>query len=82
MVDYEGPVPNEVRMLITPTGTETIELTRLLAVKCPAYNESAVIIPADVLREEPRHDHICFELRYGDKVITSDIYNMFYDPDI
>lgn len=81
LIDCEGVWPDEIRMLFTPSGTETIEQTRLMATKCPR-EQSSVLLSADILWEKSLMGHLYFELHYGKEVVTSELYNVIYDPDM
>ena len=60
--------------------TETEEYTELLLTKSVLDGNSAALLSADVLVEGIM-GHVYFELDYGNTVIVSEIYNIFYDPD-
>lgn len=80
LVQWEGNTPNNIKILCTPTGTETEEYTELLLTKSVLDGNSAALLSADVLVEGIM-GHVYFELDYGNTVIVSDIYNIINDPD-
>jgi len=81
LIDYNGFLPDEIRMLFTPSGTETIEQTRLMVTKSPR-EQSSVLISAKSLWENSLMGHLYFELHFGKEIVTSEIYNVVYDPDM
>ncbi len=83
LIQWTGCTPEAVKMFYTPSGTETMEKTELLAIKAPADGEMALLLSARPLKKEALSGHVYFELDFGGGhiVTTDDLYNVFYNPD-
>ena len=80
LIQWEGGTPDNIKILHTPAGTETQEQTELLMTKSIPDGDTVVLLNADVL-DTIVQGHIYFELYFGENVVVSDIYNVFYNPD-
>ena len=69
-------------MLYTPSGTETMDQTELLALKTPADGENALLLSAGPLHREDLQGHLYFELDFGNNLAlaTDSLYNVLFDP--
>lgn len=76
LVQWKGGTPNNIKIFLTPSGSETEELTKLLLTKSILDGESAVLLNADSIKEEFQA-HITFEMDFGGNKITSEIYNVY-----
>ena len=81
LIQWEGGTPDNIKVFCTPSGTETEEQTVLLMTKSILDGDTVALLSADVL-EEIGQGHVYFELYFGDTVVVSDIYNIFYDVDL
>lgn len=78
-VQWTGATPQSVRVYYTPSGTETLEQMELLEIKAPldGDHEAVIVLPDSDVRDF--YGHLQIDLDYGDKKISSDTYNVFYD---
>lgn len=76
-VTWQGRQPEKVEMYYTPTGTEMLEYTQLLATKVPAWDDTFAAFPQSAL-EGDLMGHVWFVAVYdGSTTATTDIYNVF-----
>lgn len=81
LIQWEGGIPNSIKVFFTPSGTETQEETKLLMTKSIPDGDTAALLNADVL-EEISQGHVCFELDFGETIVTSDDFNITYNDDL
>ena len=81
LIQWEGGTPNSIMVFYTPSGTETMEQTELLMTKSILDGDTVALLSANVLKEIVQ-GHVYFELDFGTTIVTSDIYNVFYDPSL
>lgn len=81
LIQWEGGSPDNIKMFATPSGTETTEMTELLLTKSISDGETVALLDADALKAGFQN-HVFFELDFGDEVISSDIFNVFFDGDL
>ncbi|MCH5275080.1 MAG: helix-turn-helix transcriptional regulator [Lachnospiraceae bacterium] len=81
LIQWSGSSPVSIKMLATPSGSETMEDTELLLTKSVLDGDSAALLSAETLTDIG-FSHVCFELDYGYVVLTSEIFNVFYDEDL
>lgn len=81
LIQWSGSSPNSIKMLATPSGSETMEDTELLLTKAVLDGDTAVLLSAEALTDISM-SHVYFELDYGHMVLTSEIFNVFYDGDL
>ena len=77
LISWEGTPPNSIKIFATPSGTETLEKTKLLLTKQILDGDNVELINADVLKTLVQ-DHVVFVLDYGENMVSSDMYNIFY----
>lgn len=84
LVQWTGSTPVTVKMLYTPSGSETIDETELLETKAPADGENALLLSGNSLHRDSLMGHLYFEIDFGgNHVITTDsLYNVMFDPDM
>ncbi len=82
LLQWSGGTPETIKIFFTPSGSETIEETELLAVKAPLDGETAALISAEPLRQENMRGHLYFQLDFGagEVIVTDSPYNVFFDP--
>lgn len=81
LIQWEGGTPDNIKMFATPSGTETMDETELLLTKSILDGDSVTLLDADSLKNKFQ-THVFFQLDFGTNIITSDIYNVFYDETI
>lgn len=81
LIQWSGSSPVSIKMLATPSGSETMEDTELLLTKSVLDGDSAALLSAEALTDIG-FSHVYFELDYGYMVLTSEIFNVFYDEDL
>ena len=78
LVQWVGGTPDNIKMFATPTGTETLDKTELLLTKSVLDGNTVELLDADPLKDKFQV-HVYFQLEFGETVVTSDLYNIFYD---
>ena len=81
LIQWNGSSPNSIKMLATPSGSETMEDTELLLTKAVLDGDTAALLSAETLTDISM-SHVYFELDYGHVVLTSEIFNVFYDENL
>ena len=81
LIQWEGGTPNNIKVFYTPSGTEMMEQTELLLTKSILDGDTVALLSADVLKEIVQ-GHVYFELDFGTMIVSSNIYNIFYDPSL
>ncbi|MCH5270804.1 MAG: helix-turn-helix domain-containing protein [Lachnospiraceae bacterium] len=81
LIQWSGSSPVSIKMLATPSGSETMEDTELLLTKVVLDGDAAALLSAEALTDISM-SHVYFELDYGYVILTSEIYNVFYDESI
>ena len=81
LIQWSGSSPSNIKMLATPSGSETMEDTELLLTKVVLDGDTAVLLSAEALTDISM-SHVYFELDYGQVVLTSGLYNIFYDEEL
>lgn len=80
LVQWEGGTPNNIKLFLTASGSETTELSELLFTKSILDGDSEILLDAKLLKEKLKdlfQGHIFFELDFGENIVASEIYNMF-----
>ncbi len=77
LITWEGEIPNSIKIFANPSGTETLEETKLLLTKEILNGDNVALISADALKTLVQ-DHVVFALDYGENMVSSDMYNIFY----
>lgn len=77
LITWEGEIPNSIKIFANPSGTQTLEETKLLLTKQILDGDNVELINADVLKTLVQ-DHVVFVLDYGENMVSSDMYNIFY----
>lgn len=75
LLEWEGGCPDTIKMFAVPSGSNTIEETKLLLTKEVTDGDNVELIDADLLREEYM-SHIYFQLDFQGTIITSDEFNV------
>lgn len=81
LIQWDGGFPDNIKLFSTPSGTETTEMTELLLTKVILDGESVALLNADVLKDGVQ-SHVYFELDFGGEIISSDVFNVFFDGDL
>ncbi|MCH5337790.1 MAG: helix-turn-helix transcriptional regulator [Acetatifactor sp.] len=81
LIQWEGGTPSNIKVFYTPSGTEMMEQTELLMTKSILDGDTVALLSADVLKEIVQGD-VYFELDFGTMIVSSNIYNIFYDPSL
>lgn len=80
LIQWDGGSPDNIKLFSTPSGTETTEMTELLLTKMILDGESVALLDADVLKDGFQN-HVYFELDFGSEIISSEVFNVFFDGD-
>lgn len=80
LIQWEGGSPDNIKMFATPSGSETTEMTKLLMTKLVLDGETVALLNADVLKAGFQN-HVYFELDFGNEVIVSDLFSVFFDDE-
>ena len=78
LIQWEGGTPDNIKMFATPSGTETMSETELLLTKVVLDGDTVELLDADTLKDKFM-THVYFQLDFGENIVTSDMYNIFYD---
>lgn len=78
LIQWEGGTPDNIKMFATPTGTETMSKTELLLTKVVLDGDAVELLDADTLKDKFM-THVYFQLEFGENIVISDMYNIFYD---
>ena len=78
LIQWEGGTPNNIKVFYMAGLEEYVEQTELLATKNILDGDTAALFGANVL-EPYTQGHFYFELDFGETVIVSDTYNMYYE---
>ena len=78
LIQWEGGTPDNIKMFATPSGTETMSETELLLTKVVLDGDTVELLDADTLKDKFM-THVYFQLDFGENIVTSDVYNIFYD---
>lgn len=78
LIQWEGGTPNNIKIFYRAGLGEGVELTELLVTKKILDGDTAALFGANVL-EPYIQGHFYFELDFGETVIMSDTYNMYYE---
>lgn len=78
LIQWEGGTPDNIKMFATPSGTETMSETELLLTKVVLDGDTIELLDADTLKDKFM-THVYFQLDFGENIVTSDMYNIFYD---
>lgn len=81
LIQWDGDTLDNIKLFSTPSGTETTEMTELLLTKVISDGESVALLDADVLKDGFQN-HVYFELDFGGEIISSDVFNVFFDGDL
>lgn len=80
LIQWEGGTPNNIKLFYRAGLEEYAEQTELLVTKTILEGDVAALFGANVL-EPYTQGHFYFELDFGENVIRSNIYNMYYEPE-
>ena len=83
LIQWSGDLPPEsVQMFFTPSGTETLDETELLATKVYRDGDgNALLLSAAPLHRESLMGHLWFQLNCSqDQTIVSDSFNVIVQP--
>lgn len=78
LIQWEGGTPDNIKMFATPSGTETMSETELLLTKVVLDGGTVALLDADTLKDQSMA-HVYFQLDFGENIVISDMYNIFYD---
>lgn len=81
LIQWDGDAPDNIKMFSTPSGTETTEMTKLLLTKAISDGESVALLDADVLKAGFQ-SHVYFELDFGSEIVSSDVFDIFFDGNL
>ena len=76
LIEWTGGSAENVKMFSTPTGTQTVDETKLLLTKGIPDGSSVVLLSARTLKNIFQ-SHVFFTLNCEGNTITSDVYNIF-----
>ena len=76
LVQWTGGGANSIKMLHTPSGSDTMDQTELLQTKTIFDDDSVILLSAESMKNVVQ-GHIFFQLDFGEHSITSEIYNVF-----
>ena len=79
LLQWENGSPNDIKIFFTPSGTETLDKTELLLTKSVLDGDKVELISAETLKGISQ-GHVYFELNFGEDIVVSELYNMFFDP--
>lgn len=77
LVQWEGGTPDNIKLFATPSGSNTIDKTKLLLTKPVLDGDTVELLDADTLKAGFQN-HVFLQLDFGETIITSDTYNIFY----
>ena len=77
LIQWEGKSPDNIKIFYKSGNTEE---TKLLKTKKVLEGDTAALFGIDVL-ESYTQGHFWFELDYGEEVVISDTYNIFYEQE-
>lgn len=78
LIQWEGGVPDNIKVFSTPSGTDTTEMTELLLTKSVSDGDSVELLNGAPLKNIVQ-SHVVFALDLGENMVSSEIYNIFYD---
>ena len=78
LIQWEGGTPNNIKVFYRVSLDEYAEQTELLATKTILEGDTVALFGANVL-EPHTQGHFYFELDFGETVIVSDTYNVYYE---
>ena len=81
LIQWEGVSPDNIKIFYKMGNTEiteNAEQTELLKTKKVLEGETAALFHIDVLKSHTQ-GHFWFELDYGEEVVVSDIYSIYYE---
>lgn len=81
LVSWTGGTPDPVQLFFTPSGSETMDQTELLLTRSIPDGENCVLLPARDLHQDMQ-GHLSISLSFGGQTVVSDLYNVFYDPNL
>lgn len=77
LVQWEGDAPDNIKLFATPSGSDTLDKTKLLLTKPVLDGDTVELLDGDILKTGFQN-HVFLQLDFGETVITSDTYNVFY----
>lgn len=77
LVQWEGDAPDNIKLFATPSGSDTLDKTKLLLTKPVLDGDTVELLDGDTLKTGFQN-HVFLQLDFGETVITSDTYNVFY----
>ena len=80
LIQWEGGTPDNIKLFYRPDGEEYNEQTELLLTKNVLEQDTAALFDAKVL-EPYTQGHFYFELDFGETVVVSDTYNIYYESE-
>ena len=76
LIQWNGGIPDVIKMFATPSGSDTLDQTVLLLTQSIETGGTAILLNADPLKSQYQ-SHIFFELTSGEVTVTSEPYNIF-----
>ena len=80
LIQWEGGTPDNIKLFYRAGGEEYAEQTKLLVTKNVLDGDTAALFGANVL-EPYTEGHFFFELDFGETIVVSDTYNMYYESE-
>lgn len=80
LVQWEGTAPDSVKIFSTSGGSDLLSETALLLTQPLAKDENLALLSA-VSLQSILQGKVIFGLDYGDHVIMSEVYDIFYDEE-
>ena len=77
LVQWTGGGANSIKMLYTPSGSDTLDQTELLLIKSIPDGDQVILLSAESMKKVVQ-GHVFFQLDFGEHAITSETYNVFH----
>ncbi|MCM1027495.1 MAG: helix-turn-helix domain-containing protein [Roseburia sp.] len=77
-VQWKGDTPDTVKIFSTPSGSDLLKETELLLTQIMLHDENFLLLSAEPLKNISQ-GHIFLGLDYGDNVVISETFNLFFE---
>lgn len=82
LIQWEGNAPESISIHYVPSGSETMEMAELLSTTTILDSGTVTLLNPKALKNGAISGHVTFQLNYGSYTVNSEIYNIFYDPEL
>ena len=83
LIQWEGGTPESISIHYVPSGSETMAMAEILSTTTILDSGTVTLLNPKVLKGGAiSSGHVTFQLNYGSYTINSEIYNIFYDPEL